>query len=192
MGFEIRRPGPADAEACARVHVQAWKETYGHLLPSDFFDGDYEERRIAGWRRMVADDREDVRLRVVIADEDADDAAGVVRGDGDAADERFAVEGGRAIGIAMAGAAPSGADVEASPRGRLLWSIYVLASQHGTGVGQALLDAVLGDEPAFLWVEKTNARAQAFYRKNGFALDGVEKVEEDGNWPGITEVRMVR
>lgn len=68
MGFEIRTPGPADAEACARVHIQAWKETYGHLLPADFFEGDYEERRIAGWKRMVEIAGPERAIRMAVVD----------------------------------------------------------------------------------------------------------------------------
>ena len=50
--------------------------------------------------------------------------------------------------------------------------IYVLARAHGTGLGQALLDAVLGERPASLWAAADNPRALAFYRRNGFVADG--------------------
>lgn len=59
------------------------------------------------------------------------------------------------------------------PRDRELNGMYAYASVHGSGVGQALLDAALGDAPAFLWVAADNPRAQAFYRRNGFEADGV-------------------
>lgn len=39
-------------------------------------------------------------------------------------------------------------------------------------MGQALLDAAIGDAGAFLWVAADNPRAHAFYRRNGFAADG--------------------
>lgn len=55
-----------------------------------------------------------------------------------------------------------------------LTMIYVLENAHGTGTGQALLDAVLGDRPASLWVAADNPRAHAFYRRNGFHPDGTE------------------
>ncbi|MBC7590094.1 MAG: GNAT family N-acetyltransferase [Salinibacterium sp.] len=64
-------------------------------------------------------------------------------------------------------------DPERQPRDRELNGMYSLASAHGSGVGQALLDEALGDAPAFLWVAADNPRAQAFYRRNGFAADGV-------------------
>jgi len=57
-------------------------------------------------------------------------------------------------------------------------------------VGQALLDHVLGDSPAMLWVAAQNPRAIAFYRRNGFEFDGVEKVDPVA--PLITDARMLR
>lgn len=55
-----------------------------------------------------------------------------------------------------------------------LTTFYVLARAHGTGAGQALLDTVLADRPASLWVAADNPRAHAFYRRNGFTPDGAE------------------
>ncbi len=46
------------------------------------------------------------------------------------------------------------------PAGSGAQSIYVLASHHGTGAGQSLLDAAIGDAAACLWVADDNpARA---------------------------------
>jgi GNAT superfamily N-acetyltransferase len=75
------------------------------------------------------------------------------------------------------------------PRDLQLEGLYVLDPHHGTGVGQALLDAGIGDRPAFLWALDDNPRAHAFYRRNGFVPDGVEQFDE--LWQ-VTEVRFVR
>jgi ribosomal protein S18 acetylase RimI-like enzyme len=83
-------------------------------------------------------------------------------------DTVVAVHGDQVIGFAETGAA-EGTD---APRAVELTMLYVLATAHGTGTGQALLDAVLGDRPASLWVAADNPRAQAFYRRNGFRADG--------------------
>ena len=72
-----------------------------------------------------------------------------------------------------------------------LLGIYVLRDHYGTGAAQRVLDAALGDAAAFLWVLADNPRAQAFYRRNGFAFDGTAKVESFGGEPAH-EVRMVR
>lgn len=75
---------------------------------------------------------------------------------------------GAVIGWATAGI---GRDDDA-PRPRELEGIYVLAAAHGSGTGQLLLDAAIGDAPAYLWMMDGNARAEAFYRRNGFTRDG--------------------
>ncbi|MBM7503871.1 GNAT family N-acetyltransferase [Agromyces aurantiacus] len=102
-----------------------------------------------------------------------------------AVDLVVAVDGDRVVGWAVASA---GRDADA-PRDLELEGLYVLDEYHGAGVGQALLDEVLGDRPAYLWALADNPRAHAFYRRNGFALDGIEKW--DDRWQ-VREVRMTR
>jgi len=76
------------------------------------------------------------------------------------------------------------------PRHLELYAIYQLPAAHGSGTGQVLLDAAVGDAPAFLWVADPNPRAQAFYRKNGFQSDGAIHVDPD--LEGLREIRMIR
>lgn len=76
------------------------------------------------------------------------------------------------------------------PRDLQLWFIYQFARAHGSGTGQLMLDAVIGDQPAYLWTAEGNERAQAFYRRNGFVADGARKVEPA--WENLAEIRMVR
>jgi ribosomal protein S18 acetylase RimI-like enzyme len=71
-----------------------------------------------------------------------------------------------------------------------LYALYVLSTCYGHGVGQALLDQVLGERPAQLWVARDNARARRFYERNGFTADGTEQVDPDLD--GLVEIRMVR
>ncbi|MBH0131618.1 GNAT family N-acetyltransferase [Salinibacterium sp. NK8237] len=68
--------------------------------------------------------------------------------------------------------------------------IYVLTSAHGTGAGQALIDAALGGAAASVWVLEQNPRARAFYAKNRFMYDGTVR-EMDFN-PNIRELRLAR
>jgi GNAT superfamily N-acetyltransferase len=56
-------------------------------------------------------------------------------------------------------------------------ALYVRRARWSTGLGQRLLDAVLGDEPATLEVFRDNARARRFYARNGFVPDGTEQEE---------------
>jgi hypothetical protein len=104
----------------------------------------------------------------------------------DAATYRLAVAkaSDAVIGIAVAGPAAT----TAAPRPLELYALHLGARFHGTGAGQALLDAVLGDEPAFLWLDRHNTRALAFFRRNHFRPE----------WTGtsdpraLTEIRMLR
>lgn len=164
MSLTIRVPLPEEADAIARVHVESWKETYGHLLSADFFSSEYSESRRQMWRRVLSEPRAGVDIYV-------------------------AALSGEIIGFAWVGPG-IGQDSADPPRDRQLYAIYVLAAHHGCGVGQALLDASLGGGPAMLWVAKENPRAIAFYLRNGFQLDGAEEI--DPSCPTITGLRMVR
>lgn len=95
--------------------------------------------------------------------------------------------GGRVIGWASTGRG-RGRD---APRALELEGIYVLAAHHGSAVGQHLLDAAIGDAPAFLWVADDKPRATAFYHRNGFAFDGARQTHPLVRTP-IDVLRMVR
>ncbi|WP_228504213.1 GNAT family N-acetyltransferase [Clavibacter phaseoli] len=98
-----------------------------------------------------------------------------------------ALDGDRIVGFALARTARD----EDPPRDFQLYAINVVASAHGTGAGQALFDATVGDAPAYLWAADNNPRAEAFYRRNGFARDGgVERQMYQG--AEMVTVRMVR
>ncbi|MBN6749417.1 GNAT family N-acetyltransferase [Micrococcus luteus] len=164
MTFLLRKPRPDEAHALADLHVATWRETYTHLLPADFFSESYVTGRRRMWEHVLAHPREEIS--VLVAEQD-----------------------GALVGFAWAG--PShGPATEQPPRALTLYAIYVLTAQHGTGLGQALLDRTLGSEPAMLWVALENPRAIAFYRRNGFEFDGAE--ETDPAAPAITDARMVR
>ncbi|MCU1413496.1 MAG: hypothetical protein JWN80_836 [Microbacteriaceae bacterium] len=92
---------------------------------------------------------------------------------------------GELVGFASAG--PSRDDPPDPPQE--LWSLYLLQAEHGSGTGQALLDAAIADQPSSLWVLAQNPRARRFYERNGFALDGTEKIYH--RWNAL-ELRMVR
>ena len=164
MTFTVRVPEPSEAEEIADLHVLTWRETYTHLLPDGFFDEEYVAGRRRLWHRLLENPREHWRIRVAERD-------------------------GRIIGLATAGPSTA-ADGDDPPRERQLYMLYVLATEYGGGAGQALLDEVLGDEPAVLWVAKENPRAIAFYRRNGFVFDGIEQAYP--GIPALVDARMVR
>ena len=164
MTFAIRPAGLPDAERLARLHVVTWQEAYSHLLPDDFFTEDHSRMRHEMWTHILTDPRDEWTIRIAEIEE-------------------------RTVGFAMSGPSAQ-AEGQMPPRERQLFTLYVSESEHGTGIGQALLDDVLGSGPAMLWVARENPRAVAFYRRNGFAFDGTEQT--DPGAPMITDARMLR
>ena len=141
--------------------MQSWRETYTGLVPERFFGDAARQARLRLWTTLLADPAGRDRIRVAEVD-------------------------GAIVGFAGAGR-----PTEATPaREVALRMLYVLREHHGTGVGQALLDAVLGDQPAQLWVAEANPRAIRFYERNGFHADGTVLV--DPELENLREIRMVR
>lgn len=173
--FTLRQPGPNDAQELAALHVQTWQETYDNLLPAGFFTSEFSDSRLRLWQHLVsATEGRVVRLAEVVSTEGNTDPMG---------------EGHlqKIVGFAVAGPDTDSGD---SKDNRQLFSLYVLRRFHGTGVGQALFDEVLGKDPAVLWVARDNPRAVAFYRRNGFEFDATER--SDPAAPGLVECRMLR
>lgn len=77
-----------------------------------------------------------------------------------------------------------------APRPLRLNSLYVTAEMHGHGVGRVLLQYSIGEAPCYLWVAARNTKAQAFYRRHGFELDGGSKTFPE--WDDLEDLRMVR
>ena len=75
-------------------------------------------------------------------------------------------------------------------RERELSALYVEPGWHGTGLARALVESLLGDTPASLWVAEDNARAQRFYAKLGSAPDGARRV--DDRWLELPDLRVDR
>ncbi len=104
----------------------------------------------------------------------------------------IAVRGAEVVGHASAGPARPNDTARAPVRVRELWSLYVRATEYGTGLASRLLETVLpAGVPAEVWVFEQNPRARAFYAKHGFVPDGARHVFG----PELhhqAEIRMVR
>jgi GNAT superfamily N-acetyltransferase len=145
----ILRPAvPDDAMAVARVHVRAWQIAYRGLMPDDYLDG------------LRAEDR----------------AQRYDFSDGDAARPRtlVAIEADSILGFATVSPAR---DEDVTGHGELC-ALYVEPDCWGRGIGRALASGArselsrLGFTQAVLWVVAGNARAQQFYRADGWTPDG--------------------
>ncbi len=156
------RPARVDDVAhMARVNVRCWQETYRGLMSDAVLDDPgFVAARERFWTAALTDERYREN-RAAVAERD-----------------------GELIGIAM-----SGPPLDAAAAWtRQLYVLYVLAANHGTGTGRALLEAVVDPaDSAALWVADPNPRAQAFYRKHGFVADGASQIDD-----GVREIRMVR
>jgi GNAT superfamily N-acetyltransferase len=158
----IVRPAQVqDIAQMARVHVRCWQETYRGLIPDAVLDDpSFPAARERMWTAALTDERCRYNRSAV------------------------AVRDGELTGIAMSGPPEDATAAWA----RQLRVLYVQASDHGTGAGQALLEAVVDPgESTMLWVADPNPRAQAFYRKHGFVPDGTALVDD-----GLREIRMTR
>ena len=171
-GVVIRRALADDVPGIVRVHWDSHQTTYidSGRVERELIEAWTFEQRVARWRRAVA---------VAVGDLDPDE--GDVR-----SDVWVAVDGEHIVGWAESG--PPRAAV--APRDLELHGLYVLDAYHGMGVGQALLDAAIGDRPALVWaLGGSPTRALAFYRRNGFEPDGTEVPFQHWNVPAIRLVR---
>ena len=167
MDVKLRQPSPADDERLARMHYASWRDAYASLLPEEFWGEATERRWISNW---------------------ADRLRSPQPGSATWAAERD----GEILGFATAGPARENPTVGAPVRDRELWSIYVRASEYGSGLADRLMEAVLPERaPAELWVFEANERARRFYARHGFEPDGARHVfgPELGRQ---AEIRLVR
>ncbi|MHC6175145.1 GNAT family N-acetyltransferase [Glutamicibacter sp. X7] len=162
--YRIRPATSDDVRPALEMKLQAWREAYAQLRDAAFFDFHTAELegQVTWWER------------------------GLAAGAGFFVAERA---DGRIIGLA--GGTPvidedrdAGVEVE-------LGMIYVLQEYYGTGLGEYLLQTVLGQGDALVWVVEGNDRAAAFFAKHGFAPDGTSE-ELVGSWAGLREQRLVR
>lgn len=157
----VRSARADDVLAMARVHVRSWQETYRGMMPDGLLDDPgLLDARERFWTAALTDERYRAN-RIAVAE-----------------------RGGAVIGIAMAGPPET-----TQPLWRVhLHVLYVRAAHQGSGVGSALLNAVVAPEDAAaLWVADPHPRAQAFYRRHGFVADGTVQDAQ-----GVREIRMVR
>ena len=160
--FALRPAVVEDADTLGTLHIAVWRSTYESCMALDFLAGLDAAKWIADWRKIL--DTDDDRRTIVAVDPERD---------------------GAIVGFASAGPSHDAdpiADTE----------LYVLntdVSCHGSGVAARLLESVLLHQPASLWVVEQNDRAQAFYRKHRFVVEGALKWDPA---VGVNDVRMRR
>lgn len=176
--YIIRPPRGEDVESLGAVHCRVWQEAYVGLLDEAAFAELTPERFARGWARRLrpeggrpSPEQEQILLL----------QGRSARGEWVAVAEHE----GHLVGFISVGPARD----EDAPTDTQLWAINVVSDHLGTGVAQHLMDQVLGDRPAYLWVAEGNDRAIRFYERNHFRLDGAQATDRDD---GLVELRMVR
>jgi GNAT superfamily N-acetyltransferase len=163
----LRPAVPGDEMDVARVHVRSWQAGYRGLLPDAYLDGLQPEERAA---------------RYTFASENVRDPVTIV-----------AVDDGVLCGFATTSPAR---DMDVPDDGELC-ALYVDPEWWRRGVGRALIGAArtrlceTGFRHAVLWLLAGNARADRFYRMDGWAPDGLRR--SDTMWGvAVDEVRYRR
>ena len=139
----IRAATHADAQTIARIHVQAWVESYRGLVPDALIDALCVDRNARMWATMLAC-REPVVVQVAEAE------TGIV--------------GFGSAGAALSAALGTTAEVTA---------IYLLDRAKRRGIGRALFAALVralaarGHRSAGLWVLANNQGSRRFYEALG-------------------------
>ncbi|GEN78479.1 GNAT family N-acetyltransferase [Actinotalea fermentans] len=163
----IRPATPADAERIAAVEFASWREAYRGVVPEEFLAGLDEPSRAEHWASTLA--TLDRGHSVWVAD-DEDGTVGFVH-----------------LGPSR--------DEDADRTTMEIYSIYLDPHAWGRGAARELMRTTLGAVPdgatVTLWALDTNDRARHFYRRSGFAPDGVEKMEEFGG-EYLKEIRYRR
>jgi GNAT superfamily N-acetyltransferase len=159
--LEVREGRVEDADAVASIHVRSWQVAYRGLIAQEILDSLSIPERAANWRRFIAKPLP-TSLGILVAGRD-----------------------GAVLGWASLG---SGRDIDGRDDGEV-YGIYADPDAWSTGVGHALLAAAenrltdAGHTRAYLWVLDGNDRADAFYARQGWELDGATKIDER---PGFT------
>jgi ribosomal protein S18 acetylase RimI-like enzyme len=150
----LRPAEPADAAAVAHVHVRSWQIAYRGLLPDEYLGGLQAAERVPHY---TFGDRRPGQPATTIALED-----------------------GEICGFATSG---SSRDRDRTHSGEL-YALYVDPSCWNRGIGHALIGdsrerlTQAGFAEAHLWVLEGNARAERFYRLDGWTADGARRPED--------------
>ena len=144
--LSIRKARPADADAIARIYVDAWRDTYPTVLPGRVLLSMTTEGQAARWRSVIA---AGVRELVYVAVNDQDQVVAMTS---------FGRARDRALGF----------DSE-------VYTLYVDPMHMGAGFGRRLLNGAFGallesgQQTCIIWAHAKNP-ARFFYEAMGGKL----------------------
>ncbi|WP_375430187.1 GNAT family N-acetyltransferase [uncultured Friedmanniella sp.] len=171
--YDVRPATPDDAEDYVDCHVDCLAETYVEIMPPAFAELHRREAAALVDRTRQAWQAGTDQTSSWLARDATGEVVGVVRsGWGQQSWER------------ELGAPTSSAPFQ-------LHHLYTRQRTHGTGLGRQLLEIAVGAEHTYLWILHGNARADRFYRRQGFGPDGGE-MTCGASWFHRTMYRLVR
>lgn len=149
MAIHYRAPRPDEADAVAALGVDTFVETFGALYSTENLNLFLEQAYAPA---IIAAELSNPKLRYLIAE-----------------------RAGKMVGLCKIGYGVT-LDYDAGDKTIVeLKQLYVFASQHGSGIGQALMDWAITQANAahadamLLSVYSDNPRGQRFYQRNGFS-----------------------
>jgi RimJ/RimL family protein N-acetyltransferase len=152
--LQVRHADPADADACARAHVDAWRAAYRGLVPDAFLDDPkFEAERIEMWRAWTWPQQPGAQVFVPELD-------------------------GEVVGFGLVGPAR---DSDHSRCGEV-YAFYMHPTVWGSAAATATMARctdhlhAAGFSEAVLWVLRDNPRARRFYEKTGWSATGDEEM----------------
>ncbi|QNQ11254.1 GNAT family N-acetyltransferase [Sphingomonas alpina] len=157
MQWRVRQAGPEDAAALSLVANAAFLDTYALVLSCADLLAHCQKNNAV---EVFADWTRDPGTIVTLAEVEP---------------------GGAPVGYAVL--TTPDFPIEQQPGDIELRRIYTMKQTHGSGVGPALMrraaeDAIrLGHRRMLLGVWEYNARARAFYERNGFTMIGTRRFE---------------
>ena len=161
-GWRLRPLRLEDCDELGRVHMAIWRDAYAGLMPADYLAGLSDERCAHNWRERTAEPAGAAGRTLVVVDRD-----------------------GHLAGFGSAGPSRD----EDAPTEWELYAVNLVPQARGTGVADRLLDELVEDRAATLWVVEGNARARAFYARRGFVDEGGRDAHPA---TGTPEIRLVR
>lgn len=166
----VRLAWPADAEAIAHCQVDAWRESYAGLVPTDLLDGLDPSGFAAAWSEALTSPKE-ARARVLVAL------------------ERDSVRGFALVHPSQ--------DPDADPAvdGEVAEFIVHPASRgagHGSRLIQASIDTMRADKltRAFWWIGATDDAMRSFVVSSGWEPDGAHRELEGEVGSTLKQVRL--
>ena len=167
--MNIREANINDAEGIANVHVKSWQFAYVGIMPEEYLFSLSAKEKTGIWLKSLSEKSLGINIVLEINKE--------------------------IIGFCVFGPARD-KDLLNQNVGELV-ALNILPRYWGNGYGSKMISYVFKQsklkkwQSVYLWVLKQNERAIGVYEKNGFILEGTEKIDNKLTGYELHEIRYV-